>query len=188
LTQVVWLPDNAARLIARDAERWGLRETGGPLFGYEACGELVVTEALLPGPKATHLPFLFRPDRDAVDRAIAEIYERSGGGERWIGSWHSHPFGRAHPSLLDRRTAGRVAREAAVDCPRPLMLIQTTRPSRRGPRADILGSFRWTPGENDLVEVGLRAGTVGGEGDTHGFRASSSADAEKQGGIDGNRR
>jgi integrative and conjugative element protein (TIGR02256 family) len=169
LTHIVWLPDGAARLIARDAERWGLRETGGPLFGYEACGELVITEALLPGPKATHLPFLFRPDRDAVDRAIAEIYERSGGGERWIGSWHSHPFGRAHPSLLDRRTAGRVASEAAVGCPRPLMLIQTTRPSRKGPKANILASFRWSSGENDLVEVDLRAARQGERAGEHGL-------------------
>jgi hypothetical protein len=92
LTQVVWLSDDVARLIARDAERWGLRETGGTLFGYEACGELVITEALLPGPKATHLPFLLRPDRYAVDRAVAEIYERSGGGERWIGSWQPRIF------------------------------------------------------------------------------------------------
>ena len=120
MSELVWLPETATRLIESDAVRWGLRETGGPLFGYEACGELVVTEAFLPGPRATHLPFLYRPDRDAVDRAITEVHERSSGRERWIGSWHTHPFGRALPSLVDRRTAGRIAREAAVACPRPL--------------------------------------------------------------------
>jgi integrative and conjugative element protein (TIGR02256 family) len=153
VSELVWLPDTAARLVEADAVRWGLRETGGPLFGYEACGELVVTEAFLPGPRATHLPFLYRPDRGAVDRAIEEIHERSGGGERWIGSWHTHPFGRALPSLVDRRTASRIAREAAVACPRPLMLIQTTRPTRSGPRAHALGCWRWSPEVEDLVDA-----------------------------------
>lgn len=153
MSEVVWLPGTAARLIEADAVRWGLRETGGPLFGYEACGELVVTEAFLPGPRATHLPFLYRPDREAVERAIEEVHERSGGGERWIGSWHSHPFGRALPSLIDRRTAGRIAREVAVASPRPVMLIQTTRPTRTGPRAHALGAWRWSPEVEDLLDV-----------------------------------
>jgi len=156
VSELVWLPGPAAHLIEDDAVRWGLRETGGPLFGYEACGELVVTEAFPPGPRATHLPFLYRPDREAVDRAITEVHERSRGRERWIGSWHTHPFGRAMPSLVDRHTAGRVAREVAVACPRPLMLIQTTRPTRKGPRAHMLGSWRWSPEVENLVDVVVR--------------------------------
>jgi integrative and conjugative element protein (TIGR02256 family) len=156
MSEVVWLPGAATRLIETDAVRWGVRETGGPLFGYEACGELVVTEAFLPGPHATHLPFLYRPDRKAIDRAITEVHARSDGRERWIGSWHTHPFGRAMPSLLDRRTAGRIAREAAVACPRPLMLIQTTRPTRTGSRAHVLGSWRWSSEVENLVDADVR--------------------------------
>jgi integrative and conjugative element protein (TIGR02256 family) len=153
---VAWIPQEAEELIGADAVRWGPRETGGPLFGYEACGELVITRAFLPGPNATHLPFLFRPDREAVERAIAEVHRQSRGGERWIGSWHTHPYGRARPSLLDRRTAGKVATELAVGCPRPLMLIQTTRLTLSGTESSQLAGFRWISQEGNLSPLELR--------------------------------
>lgn len=136
-----------------DAVNWSPRETGGPLFGYENHGELVVTRAYLPGPKAFHAPWLYRPDREAVQRAIDEVYEESGGHERWIGSWHTHPLGRASPSLVDRRTASRVATEAAVACPEPLMLIQTTRLRQLAQCPGPLGAFRYCAQLSELESV-----------------------------------
>jgi integrative and conjugative element protein (TIGR02256 family) len=148
--QTLWLDCDARALIEEEATRWGLRETGGPLFGYEVCGELVVTRACPPGPAAIHLPWLYRPDKRAVQDAIDRFAVAS---VRWIGSWHTHPFGRPRPSILDRRTAGKIATERGVRCPQPLMMIQTTSLTRMGVRAARLGAFRWDAGAGDLRNV-----------------------------------
>ncbi|MEJ7783476.1 MAG: Mov34/MPN/PAD-1 family protein [Solirubrobacteraceae bacterium] len=147
----------ARHLIERDAVRWSPRETGGPLFGYDNLGELVITRAFLPGPAAWHFPWLYRPDRAAVQAAIDEMYEQTEGQERWIGSWHSHPLGRPLPSLLDRRTAAAISREETVICPEPVMLIQTTRLDRDGQRPGSLGAFRWHAEAKGLTGLKLRS-------------------------------
>jgi integrative and conjugative element protein (TIGR02256 family) len=151
--QTVWIAGNIRRTIEQDSIRWGVRETGGPLFGYERHGELVITRAGLPGPRAVHLPFLYRPDRTAVQREIDEVFALTGGRERWIGSWHSHPLGRPLPSLVDRRTAARVGAEQAVMCPKPVMLIQTTRMSTDGVGPGPLGLFRWSREQAALMPL-----------------------------------
>jgi integrative and conjugative element protein (TIGR02256 family) len=154
--QRAWIATAALRLIEEDTVKWGARETGGPLFGYESCGEIVITQAFPPGPKAIHLPMLYRPDRAAVQEAIDRVAEVSEGRERWIGSWHSHPVGLPRPSIVDRRTARKISAEKKVLCPEPVMLIQTTRLSRRGLRAAALGSFRYSSSNRDLLGIDLR--------------------------------
>jgi integrative and conjugative element protein (TIGR02256 family) len=154
--QLAWLDASARELIERDAVKWSPRETGGPLFGYENYGELVITRAYLPGPRALHFPWLYRPDRAAVQAAIDEVYEQTHGRERWIGSWHSHPLGRPIPSIVDRHTAGRDAREKAVSCSAPVMLIQTTRIGRDGQRPGALGAFRWSDAGGSLEPMQVR--------------------------------
>jgi integrative and conjugative element protein (TIGR02256 family) len=154
--QRAWIATVALQLIEEDAVKWGVRETGGPLFGYETCGEIVITRAFPPGPEATHLPMLYRPDRGAVQNAIDQVAEASQERERWIGSWHSHPVGLPRPSIVDRHTARKISAEKKVYCPEPVMLIQTTRPKRRGLRAAALGSFRYSPSERDLLDIDLR--------------------------------
>jgi integrative and conjugative element protein (TIGR02256 family) len=160
LTQIAWLAADARELIVEDALKWSPRETGGSLFGYENHGELVITRAYLAGPRAWHFPWLFRPDRADVQRVIDDVFEETGGEERWIGSWHSHPLGRPRPSVLDRRTAGRIGAEEAVACLNPLMLIQTTRLHRHGQREGPLGAFRWTGELLDLVKVTAAPRTI----------------------------
>src|ERR1041384_485702 len=98
---------------------------------------------------------LYRPDRTAVQKAIDQVAGESEGRERWIGSWHSHPLGLPRPSIIDRRTARKIRIEEQVDCPEPLMLIQTTRPSRQGLRAAALGSFRYSAEKQELLGVDL---------------------------------
>ena len=154
--RAAWLDSDAQAVMEADALKWGPRETGGPVFGYENYGELVITRAFPPGPKAWHLPWLYRPDREAVQTAIDDIFQETHGQERWIGSWHTHPLGRPSPSLLDRRTARQVAAEKAVGCPEPLMLIQTTRIARAGLRPGPLGGFRWSSSTRELEGLVVR--------------------------------
>lgn len=160
--QIHWLHPAARSLIEADALKWGPRETGDPLFGYENCGEVVITRAFPPGPHARHLPMLYRPDRDAVKAAIAEVYEESSGRELWIGSWHTHPLGRPRPSLVDRATVRRIGTEKRVRCPEPVMLIQTTRLSRNGLCPGPLGSFRWSAEQRELKQVEIRDSSAAG--------------------------
>lgn len=152
----VWLHPLARDQIEREASRRRFVETGGPLFGFDGDGEVVVVGAGGPGPRARHRPRSFRPDRDAVDRAIARVREASEFRYRYLGSWHTHPFGRARPSAVDVAAARGISEEPEVLLPRPLVLILATWPTRRTFRDTGLRPFRWVPVVGDLEMAELR--------------------------------
>ena len=141
-----WLDVEARGQIEREARRYRLRETGGPLFGFddEDTDQLVIVGAGGPGPRATHRRRVFIPDRAAVDRAIARVHEASDGRYAFLGSWHTHPLGRPAPSATDIATAREVAADPETDLPRPLVLIQATNPLRRTLRDRDLRAWRWS--------------------------------------------
>jgi integrative and conjugative element protein (TIGR02256 family) len=149
-----WLDSLALTVIESEARHRRFCETGGPLFGYEGDGdEIVIAVALGPGPSARHRPRSFRPDRNATGQAIAAVHERTSGRYRYIGSWHTHPLGRANPSGVDLATARDIASQEEVDLPRPLIVIQATRPSARGVRMGELQAYRWEPVACAMVSV-----------------------------------
>lgn len=78
------------------------RETGGILLGHQyPDGHLLVTVAGDPGPDAYRTRTAFRRD-PAHARDLARdgyVQDRS----VWIGDWHTHPDGPAHPSAVDVR-------------------------------------------------------------------------------------
>ncbi len=141
----IWLDLVARAQIEREARRHRFLETGGPLFGFddEDSDEVVIVGAGGPGPRARHRPRSFIPDRNAVDRAIARVHDSSDGRYGFIGSWHTHPFGRPAPSATDVATAWAIAGDAEADLPRPLLLIQATGPLRKTLRDSDLRAFRW---------------------------------------------
>jgi integrative and conjugative element protein (TIGR02256 family) len=143
----VWIAREARAQIEREARRFRLRETGGPLFGFddEATDDVVIVGAGGPGPRAKHRRRLFIPDRSAVGRAIARVHEASTGRYAFLGSWHTHPLGRPRPSPTDVTTARDVAGDVATALPRPLVVIQATNPLRRTLRDRDLRAYRWTP-------------------------------------------
>jgi integrative and conjugative element protein (TIGR02256 family) len=153
----VWLDPVARAQIEREARRFRLRETGGPLFGFddEDSDQLVVVGAGGPGPRATHRRRLVAPDRDAVDRAIARVHNASEGRYAFLGSWHTHPLGRPAPSPTDIATARDVGADEATDLPRPLVLIQATNPLRRTLRDRDLRAWRWSILDDGLEAVPL---------------------------------
>lgn len=155
---VVWLDEEARRQIHIEAARRRFVETGGPLFGYEGQDEdVVVVVALGPGPKAKHRPRSLIPDREATQAAIELVHERADGRYRYIGSWHSHPLGNAVPSCRDLRTAREVALQLEVHLPRPLILIQATRPRIRLVSVGELAVYRWDPKTERMMAVVLTA-------------------------------
>lgn len=151
----VWLDPNARAQIEREAARQRLVETGGPLFGFAGDGDLVVIGAGGPGPRARHRPTSFRPDREAVDRAIERAHAASKQRYRYLGSWHTHPFGRATPSGRDIATARDISRDEPVDLPQPLLLIQATLPTRRTLRDSDLRAYHWSTDLDTLLAMPL---------------------------------
>lgn len=107
-----------------DATRWAPAETGGILMGYWAGpGEVIVTDMVDAGPRATHTASGFTPDAEHQERLVAEIYERSRRLHTYLGDWHTHPAGGLSLSRTDRKTAARIARANEARCPRPLMMV-----------------------------------------------------------------
>lgn len=153
---VVWLDEEARRRIHAEAARRRFVETGGPLFGFESGDqEVVVVAALGPGPRAKHRPRSLIPDREATQAAIRLVHQRAEGRYRYIGSWHSHPLGSATPSRRDVQTAREVAAQLEVDLPRPLILIQATRPRIRLVTVGELGGYHWDPMTEQMSVVAL---------------------------------
>lgn len=91
------------------AETGGL-ETGGILLGHQHFdGHLSVTVAGDPGPRAERTRRSFRRDADHA-RALAHdgyACDRS----VWVGDWHTHPDGPAHPSPTDLRAYVDIVRD-----------------------------------------------------------------------------
>jgi integrative and conjugative element protein (TIGR02256 family) len=151
MSATVWLVADALATLEAEARRFWIRETGGPLFGYEtACADLVVTEVFGPGPNVKHQRFRLVPDRDHTQAMIDQVAENSGGRDWYLGEWHSHPLGRARPSDTDVDTLIDIAAQAEVQLPRPLALIQQTKPYRRRARMGELGAFRWDSDHEQL--------------------------------------
>lgn len=99
-------------------------ETGGVLLGYwTGGGEVVVTTATGPGPRAVHSEAEFIPDDEYQQQMIDDTYRESGRRHSYLGDWHTHPYGGEFLSYKDRRTLQRIARHVEARAPIPLMAV-----------------------------------------------------------------
>lgn len=146
----LWLPRPVRDDVAGQAQQFAPLETGGILLGYvprarrpDAASDVVVVDAIGPGPRARHDRRWFVPDHDWQLAELAERYERSGHIAGYVGDWHSHPDGTALPSRQDLRTMRRIARHAPARLDQPTMLIVSTGRGDAGPAG--LRAWRWAP-------------------------------------------
>ncbi len=156
----VWLDASARELIAEEAATRRVRETGGPVFGYESKDGLIVAHAFGPGPKARHRRTRLVMDPVDVQTRITQIFDRYDGRLAYLGDWHSHPRGAAHPSRVDITSAAIMADDAEAGVPRPLVLIQATRPFRVHVGISELRAFHWDPANRNLPPASLRVATL----------------------------
>src|SRR4051812_21407679 len=98
---IVWLDACARDLVAAEACRRRLVETGGPLFGYAEDDYVVIARAFGPGPHARHRPARFAAQPEWISNCIAEVFRESAGKHSYLGEWHSHPLARPRPSRSD---------------------------------------------------------------------------------------
>jgi integrative and conjugative element protein (TIGR02256 family) len=120
-----WISRSALEAMFSEADRAYPRETGGVLMGYWAVpySEVVITQAVGPGPNAYHKRFSFTPDHEFHDSQIAQIYKESGRMHAYLGDWHSHPAAVAYLSKLDGQTLKRIAAYVPARAQVPLMAI-----------------------------------------------------------------
>lgn len=110
--------------MVEEADKSFPNESGGVLMGYWVSdSELVITDAIGPGPNALHTPFSFVPDSNYHEISIAEIYQTSGRLHSYLGDWHNHTNERTVLSLKDKRTLFRIARSKTARAPNPIMAI-----------------------------------------------------------------
>ena len=151
---MIWLARGARLAIEQEACRHRLRETGGPLFGYEAeDGAVVIESAGRPGAAAVHGRYHNKPDRDAVALAIAEVLAASEGTRYLVCEWHSHPLGLARASARDRSSVQGMSEDEAVGLTRPVALIQATSPWGRRVRAAEMTAWCWDPARSEVIRA-----------------------------------
>lgn len=144
---VVWISAGPLNIMASEASRWAPCETGGILVGYWAApDEAVITYVVDGGPNAQRTNMAFEPDAPYQEARLAELYERSGRLDAYLGDWHSHPTGSLGLSRRDRKTLRTIGREPSARCPRPLMLLLAG-------RVGGWGSAVWVGGRGPLGVV-----------------------------------
>ena len=111
----------------------------------------MVLLATSPGPRAEHHLRSYVGDRDHLGEQIRMIYDASDGRCRFLGTWHTHPRGRAAPSHRDTSTAAGMANEVEVQLPSLLLLIKATMPVLRS-RVGLLSAFRWDQTKSSLEQ------------------------------------
>jgi integrative and conjugative element protein (TIGR02256 family) len=135
---------SALALMAREAARYPVSETGGMLLGYWQGDVVVVACASGPGPAAQRGRTWFRPDQEWQTAYLARIYAATGRTTTYLGDWHTHPAGSAKPSRIDRKTMRTVRRDRAARQSRPLMAIMAPGPDSLPVLWCLLGSRRPT--------------------------------------------
>lgn len=121
---VLWVSRNAYAGMLELAQQCYPLETGGMLIGYEAeGGTVVITKLIGPGPNAKHERFRFTPDGDYQQSELEKYFWATNGRETYLGDWHTHPRSDSTPSVMDKYTLARIAKEPLSGTKRPVMAI-----------------------------------------------------------------
>ena len=100
----------------------GDHETGGILIGHYDASHLraVVTEATARPADSESGRFAFRRGKAGLRELLKQRWVH---GSHYLGEWHFHPGGSAHPSFCDERVMVGIAKSARYACPEPILLI-----------------------------------------------------------------
>jgi integrative and conjugative element protein (TIGR02256 family) len=102
----------------------GRAETGGLLLGHadDAARVVWIDLASGPPPDSERSSGRFRHGIEGVKELIADVEARSAGLLRFLGMWHTHPYGSTSPSEVDRKAVSALL--ASQDrAPNPAVLV-----------------------------------------------------------------
>lgn len=123
------------RLSALRGRPW---EVGGWLLGYRARNSIVVTHATAPASRGT--PFGVTISGQGHRPAFDRLWDATGGRVTFLGDWHTHPGGAAHPSTRDETAVADIANDDDFKTPEPLIgIVATPRLPRRA--ANVIEFF-----------------------------------------------
>jgi integrative and conjugative element protein (TIGR02256 family) len=121
---IAWVRSNVHASLLVQAAEHAPNETGGILLGYRVSpAEIVITDAIGPGPDADHRRTGFDPDADWQAAELARRYDATNRRVHYLGDWHTHPGGTSTLSRTDRRTLREIARHRDARCPHPVMAV-----------------------------------------------------------------
>ncbi len=99
-------------------------ETGGILAGHrDEKGDIIITHASDPGPKAIRLPTKFEKDVAYCQGFLDNLYLESNKKVVYVGEWHSHPSENNQPSGTDIKSLSDIAMQKEYLTDNPAMII-----------------------------------------------------------------
>ncbi len=99
-------------------------ETGGVLAGYlDKIGNVIVTNASGPGPKAIQSSSRFEKDVEYCQSFLDNLFVSSNKHISYIGEWHSHPSEKNKPSGTDIKSLTAIAYQKEYLTDMPIMII-----------------------------------------------------------------
>jgi integrative and conjugative element protein (TIGR02256 family) len=123
---VIWVNRESLRVLRDEANDKYPDETGGCFIGYySGINELVVTNVIGPGLKATHSKSYFKPDADWQELEIERLYNESGRRNTYLGDWHTHTLACTGLSWRDKKTLRRISKYKPSRIKSPIMGIMS---------------------------------------------------------------
>lgn len=118
--------ESLQRMMDLVKEKSGI-ETGGVLAGMsDKEGNIIITHASGPGPKALHTKMTFEKDIEFCQNFLDNLFESSGGTALYVGEWHSHPEDDNMPSGIDIKSLSEIALQKEYLTVNPAMIIFST--------------------------------------------------------------
>lgn len=116
---------SALELMEEESARSKYTETGGVIAGDGSAesGEIHISHASLPGPRAKATRYSFQHDREFCQKFLDDLAAESNGTIDYLGEWHKHFELNPYPSGRDAKTLFSIAENRDYHVNQPLLLI-----------------------------------------------------------------
>lgn len=116
---------SALDLMEKESARAKYTETGGVIAGIGSteAGEIHISHASLPGPRAKATRYFFQHDREFCQKFLDDLAVQNNGKIDYLGEWHKHFEADPYPSGRDARTLLNIAENSDYHVDQPLLLI-----------------------------------------------------------------
>ena len=115
----------ALELMEKESAHSRYAETGGVIAGFGSAenGEIHISHASQPGPKAKATRYSFQHDREFCQKFLDDLAAQTNGKIDYLGEWHKHFERDPRPSGRDVRTMISISENSDYHIKHPLLLI-----------------------------------------------------------------